>query len=217
MISAENGVSLDASGYTSVSKVKNINFILCSFSNVLATRQQGAQAREVLRELLSEEPANVALNFNGVDAVAPPFLDELLDEVYGSLRRHREAGMLVLVVDANADDLATLRIVIEMGQWPGLAYVEDGQAELLSDSPPLIDTLRAARSIGPTFTAPQLAEVLKLKLPAMDHRLTQLVEAGALLRRRDKTAERGKRWEYLPPTDEVVDEMLRDAALISVG
>jgi len=197
--------------------MKNINFILCNVSNVLATRQQGERARAVLHDLLAEEPANIALNFKGIDAVAPPFLDELLDETYRSLRRHREAGMLVLVVDANADDLATLKMVIELGEWPGLAYVEDGQAELLSDSPPLVDTLRAARSIGPTFTAPQLAEVLKLKLPAMNHRLSQLVEAGALSRRRDETAERGKRWEYLAPTDDIVDEMLRESALISAS
>jgi hypothetical protein len=200
-----------------VQQVKNVNFILANFSSVLATRQQGERARELLHEHLAEEPTNLVLNFQGVEAVAPPFLDELLEETYASLRRHRDNGMLVLAVDANADDLATMKMVIETGQWPGLAYVENGSAELLSDSPPLVETLRAARTVGPTFTAPRLAEVLNLQLPALNHRLSDLVEAGALSRHRDETAERGKRWEYLAPTDDVIDEMLRDSAVISFG
>jgi DNA-binding MarR family transcriptional regulator len=204
----------DMSGYTSVSEMKNINFVLCNFSNVLATRLQGERARELLRERMAE-PANLILNFAAVDAVAPPFLDELLEEVYAILRRNRDAGMLVLVVDANADDLETIQMVLEMGQWPGLAYVAEGGVELLSDSPPLVETLRAARAVGSTFTAPQLAEVLNLKLPAINHRLTQLVEAGAVSRRRDESAERGKRYEYRAPTDEVVSDMLQTSSLLA--
>jgi hypothetical protein len=195
--------------------VKNINFILCNFSNILATRQQGAQVRELLRER-TDNPAHLILNFGGVDAVAPPFLDEFLEEVYGALRRHRDAEMLVLVVGANEDDRETIKMVLEMEQWPGLAYFADGTVDLLSDSPQLVETLRAARQLGESFTAPQLAAALGLKLPAMNHRLTQLVSAGALARRRDESAERGKRYEYSAPSDERVNDLLADVGQLAL-
>src|SRR5438046_1723700 len=138
--------------YTSVDAVKHVNFVLCNISNILATRQQGAVARGLLRERMDEGPANLALNFGGVEAVAPPFLDELLEEVYATLRRYREEGMLVVVVGTNADDRETIKMVLESEDWPGLAYVEDGDLELISSSPHLAETLRTARELGATFT-----------------------------------------------------------------
>src|SRR4051794_40024541 len=112
--------------------MKNVNLILCNFSNILATRGQGVKARELLRDRM-EEPATLILNFTGVDAVAPPFLDELLEELYATLRRHRDVGMLALVLGANEDDRETMKMVLEMEQWPGLAYVDGRSVDLLSD------------------------------------------------------------------------------------
>jgi hypothetical protein len=197
--------------------VKNLNFILCNFGNVLATRAQGARAAELLRERSEENPVNLVLNFAAVDAVTPPFLDELLHELYRALRRQREDGGFAVVVNINEDDLETLRMVLDVGDWPGLMHATTGGTELLSRSPQLADTLRAARELGPTFTAPQLAEFLSLKVPNANHRLTQLVEAGALARRRDDTAEHGKRYEYEAPTDEVVGAMLEHGALLTAA
>jgi DNA-binding MarR family transcriptional regulator len=195
--------------------VKNVNFILCNFSNILATRQQGEAARELLRERI-EEGGHLILNFGGVDAVAPPFLDELLEEVYATLRRHRDAGILVTVVGANEDDRDTIRMVVEMERWPGLAYLNGETVDFLSESPQLAETLQAAWRLGGTFTAPQLAQVLDLKLPAMNHRLTQLAAAGAVARRRDETAERGIRYEYISLSDRAVDELRAHVGQLTV-
>ena len=190
--------------------MKHVNLILCNFSNVLATREQGVAARALLRERMEDEPAHLMINFSGVDAVAPPFLDELLEGVYATLRRHRESGMLVIVLGANEDDRETIKLVLERDDRPGLAYIDQGRAELLSDSPQLVETLRAARELGQTFTAPQLGEVLNLKLPAVNHRLAQLHAAGAIGRRRDDAAERGIRYLYDAPTEDVLRDLLAD-------
>jgi hypothetical protein len=190
--------------------VKHVNLILCNFSNVLATRQQGAAARALLRERMADEPAHLIINFTGVDAVAPPFIDELLEEVYATLRRFRDSGMLLIVFGANEDDRETIKLVLERDDRPGLAYIDKGHAELLSDSPQLVETLRAARQLGRTFTAPQLGEVLNLKLPAVNHRLARLHAAGAIGRRRDDAAERGIRYLYDAPTEEVLRDLVAE-------
>jgi hypothetical protein len=193
--------------------MKNVDFIFCNFGNVLATRDQGKRVAEALGEW-STEPVNFILDFDGVDVVAPPFLDEVLSELYRTLRRHRDEGVLAIAVQLDEDNLETLKMVLEAGDWPGLAFARADKVDLLTKSPHLEDTLREAQQLGP-FTAPQLANEMGLKLPNMNQRLAQLVGAGALARRRDEEAERGKRWSYVPASPEVVEDLLRDALVIT--
>ena len=99
----------------------------------------------------------------------------------------------------NDDVLESAELVLDRLKMT-LGTLDDGQIKLLGGSRHLQDTIRAAQELG-TFTAPDLAEQLKIKLPALHQRLNQLIEAGVLVREDDPTATRGKRGKYsAPPT-----------------
>lgn len=195
--------------------MKNTQIIFANFGNVLATRDQGRRVAEVITAR-AVEPTSFLFNFDGVDVVTPPFLSEPLDALYGAIRRHRDEGLFAVTVKLDNDNLETLKMVIEAGDWPGLAYGADDGVELLSASPQLADTLREAQRLGP-FIAPQLAQQMGLKLPAANQRLSQLVEAGAMARRRDATAARGKRYQYEALSEERVQDMLEHGALLTAA
>lgn len=195
--------------------MKNTQIVFASFGNVLATRRQGRRVAELITERATE-PMSFVFNFDGVDAVTPPFLAETLDALYGAIKRHRDEHIFAVAINLDDDNLETLKVVIKAGDWPGLAWAEDNAVELLSSTPQLADTLREAQALGP-FIAPQLAEQMGMKLPAMNQRLTQLVEAGAMARWRDASAARGKRFQYQALDDEHVQEMLEHGTQLTAA
>jgi DNA-binding MarR family transcriptional regulator len=171
------------------------HFHLADEAKVLATRDQGRRVAANIRES-TEEAVHLLVDFEGVEVVAPPFVDELLNELYRVVQRHRDEGVIVVALNIDDDNLETLKMVIGATERPGLAVKEDDGVFLATQSPHLAETLERAQELR-IFTAPKLAEVMELKLPNLNQRLARLVEAGALARRRDKEAAHGKRYLYL--------------------
>jgi hypothetical protein len=122
------------------------------------------------------------------------------------VQRHRDDGVVVVALNIDDDNLETLRMVIGSAERPGIAVKEDDGVYLATRTPHLAETLAKAQELR-VFTAPKLAEAMHLKLPNVNQRLARLVEAGALARRRDPEAERGKRYLYLAPSELLADAL----------
>ena len=60
---------------------KMLVFYLRDHGIVLATRTRGTQAADHLRQLAAENHGMIEVNFDGVEAASPPFLQELVREV----------------------------------------------------------------------------------------------------------------------------------------
>lgn len=179
--------------------LKPRRYDLALLGRVLATRPAGRAAGVEAAARLADED-RLLLNFHGVEVASPPFLDELMVALRGVLLGGKKRWLLV--TGCNEDVKESLEMVVGR-QKMVLAVMKRDEVELLGSTPQLAETLEAAREMG-SFTAPELAEHLKLKLPAVHQRLNALLEAGALGRVDDPTATRGKRGIYsTPPKDEV--------------
>lgn len=174
--------------------------------DVLATRDRG---RTVGRAALDSLPDSVhlLLNFAGVAVASPPFLDELLVTLRPATVGG-DTGRLVVAVGLNDDVRESLEMVLERRKMV-MAELRDDQVELLGGPDQLHATVRAAIALGEKFTAPELAEQLKMKLPAVHQRLKALTDAGVLAREIDPTSKRGVRHSYVTPKV----EPLRKASL----
>lgn len=166
---------------------------------VLSTRERGRDLADRVEAGLRGTPA-VVLNFRGVEIVTPSFLDEVLTRAAGVLRTS-DAGLLV-ATGVTEEVNETLRLVLVHRKLM-LAAIDGERVELLGGTHQLAETLLAAHNLK-EFTAADLAEVLRVKLPNLHQRLKALEEAGALTKARDETAERGKRYVWTAPTKDVV-------------
>ena len=79
-----------------------------------------------------------------------------------------------------------------------LAVLQADKLHVIGGKRHLEETLAAAQELG-SFTAPQLAERLKLKLPNLHQRLLQLQNAGVITRTDDTSADRGRRLLFGTP------------------
>ena len=172
--------------------MKNEHVALRKYGRVLATRRA---ARQVVAEFsgIWSEPAAILLDFEGVEAVTSPFLDEVLKAIQGELAR-RESS-LVAAGGMNEDAYETLKMVLDRDHR-SLTYRENDDYDLVTSVPHLAETYDAAKSIAPFFTTPQLAERLHLSVTGTNQRLKQLGEVGAVGRVPDPEAERGRRYLY---------------------
>jgi hypothetical protein len=172
--------------------LKNEHVSLCEHGRVLATRRA---ARAVVERLsgIWAEPAAVLLDFEGVEAVTSPFLDEVLKAIHGELS-HGESS-LVAAGGMNEDAYETLKMVLDRNRR-ALTYREDDHYDLVTSVPHLAETYDVAKGFSHKFTTPELAEALNLSVPGTNQRLKQLSEAGAVGRVRDPSAEHGKRYLY---------------------
>lgn len=191
---------MSAVDYSSTGTMQFLHVILCDFGSILTSRESGRAVADAVR-LHTEDPKSFILDFDGVDAIGPLALDEVLTAVGHHLRLHRDDNVTALVTNLTEANRAILEMVLERGSWPGLAHRTHGQTELLGARPQLQETLRAVQELGP-FTAPELADRLEMKLPNTNQRLKLLLQAGAVGRVRDETAEHGTRFAYGPiPSD----------------
>jgi DNA-binding MarR family transcriptional regulator len=163
-------------------------YVLSDHGGVLATRELGRTVGRELQDALVDAPGLV-LSFAGVEVASPPFLDELLASIHASLHGG-EANKLLVLDGLNDDVKESLLIVLERRKL-ALANLEDDQIKLLGGSRQLKETLREAQHMG-EFSAPELAERLEIKLPALHQRLQALLETGAVGRTRETTGERGR-------------------------
>ena len=172
--------------------VKAVQYDLVKHSPVLGTRDLGRAVGREVQDALGDGD-KLLLNFAGVDVASPPFLDELIMAVR-ALTQGGDSGRLLVVVHFNEDVKESLGLVLDR-QKLVMAALEDDSVDLLGGTAQLRETLLAAQELE-EFTAPELAERLHMKLPAVHQRLKALTDAGAVAREPDETAERGRRHTY---------------------
>lgn len=156
-----------------------LHFYLRDRGSVLASRRRGREAAEQLRELSEQQPSDLILDFKDVEAVTPPFLQELLDAVQSTISRG-DHGRLVVVANLNDDVAETLALVLERRKQT-LAFRRGNSVELLKPDNHLVETLREAQSLK-RFTAGDLAERLEINTTAAHQRLQPLLAAGVVAR-----------------------------------
>jgi DNA-binding transcriptional ArsR family regulator len=166
----------------------------------LSTRERGKRVAEQIRSL-AEEPGDIILDFSGVEAATPPFLQEVIDAFHAVILRDRETGRILLAANLNEDLAETMTFVLNRRKT-ALLYKSGSLLELLGETPHLAETLRQAQALK-SFTAPELAEKLDIEPSTANKRLERLLEAGAIRRERDATAKRGIRHIYHTPTPEL--------------
>jgi hypothetical protein len=158
--------------------VKPAIFDLGEHGKVLATRDLGREIGRQAADQLSGTQAMI-LGFWGVEVASPPFLDELL-RALGTVLWGGGADRLFVAAGFNDDVRESLSMVLER-RGGTLGELDHGQVRLLGGKKHLQETLEAAQRLG-YFTASQLAEELKVKLPNLHARLKTLSEAGVLAR-----------------------------------
>jgi DNA-binding MarR family transcriptional regulator len=169
-----------------------LHFYLRNHGPVLANRRRGREVAERLRELAANR-RDVILDFEDVDAVTPPFIQELLDAVQSLIRAD---GRLVIAANMNEDAAETFTMVLERRKAT-LAYRQGDDVELLNEvAPHLGELLREAQELQKGFTVTELAEKLGIAPNTLHGRLRPLLESGAAARERDRGAERGVRHRY---------------------
>jgi hypothetical protein len=169
---------------------------------VLATRPAGREAGRNAAELLADADC-LLVSFWQVDVASPPFLAEVVNALRAVLIADEKRWLLL--TGMNEDVKESMELVLHR-QKMSITALEGDHIELLGGSTQLIETLREAQRMG-TFTAPDLADRLKIKLPALHQRLKALVEAGAVSREDDPTATRGKRGKYSAPSPEDIRDV----------
>jgi hypothetical protein len=170
---------------------------------VLGTRSLGA---ELAAEIRSSDPAVEALvlDFSGVRVASSPLLDEIVCAARSTIADHPDR--FVVYAGLNDDVSDTLELVAERRDIL-LTVLRSDKLHVLGGRPHLEETLAAAQDLK-RFTAPELAERLKLKLPNLHQRLLQLQAAGAVTRADDPSAQRGRRLVFgTLDADEVAESL----------
>ena len=171
---------------------ETLHFYLRDYGPVLANRRRGREVAERLRDL-SDEHHDLIVDFDDVEAVTPPFIQELLGAIQSVA--DREDGRLVLATNMNEDVAETFALVLERRKQT-LAYRRGDTVELLNElAPHLVEILREAQQLR-RFTVTELAEKLEVKPNTLHGRLKPLLESGAMARERDVEAQRGIRHRY---------------------
>lgn len=178
-------------------------FDLLPHGIVLATRSRGKELGRLALDSLGNSRA-LLLNFTGVEVASPSFLDELLLTVR-SLTAGGDSGNFLAILGLNPDVNESLVMVLERRKLV-IAAIEEHRLGLLGAPEQLTATLNEASALGATFTAPELADRLAIKLPALHQRLKALTDAGVLARTADPSSSRGLRHTYSQLDMKVVDD-----------
>lgn len=174
----------------------------------LSTREAGQKmVRDFVR--LTRAPGDVILDFKGVEAITPPYLQELFDAITALIVASRGNGRIVFASNLNEDVAETMAYVASHAKR-GVVFLRNDELDLIEDRPQLAETLHEAQQLKPFFTAPELAKRLKIKPDAATQRLKRLVDLGAAERQPDPSARRGTRHLY-----RVGDPRLADPAVVA--
>lgn len=172
-------------------------YSLRKHGTVLATRGLGAEIAAAFRSD-DVSPDGLIVDFEGVRVASSPCLDEIACALRSMIADNPER--FVLLGNLNEDVVDTLELVVARRNIL-LTAVRDGKLKTVGGTRQLDETLEAAEELG-TFTAPELAERLELKLPNLHQRLKQLQSAGALTKTDDPSAQRGRRLLFSAPEAE---------------
>lgn len=181
--------------------VQPLHVFMRDQGEILATRALGREAAEHLRRI-ADDPGDVILDFDRVQAATPPFLQELVEAVHGLIMREHETGRIVLFANMNEDVAETMSYVVAKRKLM-VAYRQGDRVDLLEGKPHLVETLETAQRLK-SFTAPQLADKLNIQKDAATQRLKKLLEIGAVVREIDSSAKQGVRHVYRAASSELV-------------
>ncbi len=178
--------------------LKPQTYFLRRHGRVLGTRSLGTEIARALRE---SDPARPGLivDFQDIRVASSPVLDEIAITLRSLITDHPDR--FVLLANLNEDLLDTLELVVKRRDIILATLGPSGELETVGGSHQLDETLAAAEELG-TFTAPELAGRLELKLPNLHQRLKQLEAAGALTRSDDPSAQRGRRLLFATPPEQ---------------
>jgi hypothetical protein len=171
-----------------------LHIYISDHGRFLSTREAGKRTVRDF-ERLTRAPGDVILDFNGVEAATPPYLQELFDAITTLILAGKGNGRIVLAANLNDDLAETMRYVAAHAKR-GVAFLQHNKLDLIEDRPQLAETLREAQRLKPFFTAPELAERLEINPDTATQRLKRLVDLGAAERRTDPTARQGVRHIY---------------------
>jgi DNA-binding MarR family transcriptional regulator len=158
--------------------VKANAIVLGRHGRVLGTRKLGQELAALIRERAAKSTGAIVVDFKGVEVASSPVLDEIACALRAAIADHPDR--FVVLAYLNDDVRDTMLLVLESRQM-SLAALNDDKLELLGGRAHLEETLAEAQALG-TFTAAELAERLRLKLPNLHQRLNQLQAAGAVAR-----------------------------------
>jgi hypothetical protein len=173
--------------------LKKLQMKLSEQGQVLATRRAGLELGRRVQEVW-EDGSALDLDFGGVLAVTPPFLDELFRAVRAEL--DRAEGSVVYASAMNEDVYETAKMVLERDR-SALVYLDDGEARLITEDGMMAATFAQASGMKMPFTAPELAKGMELTLQNANQRLNALRKVGAVAREKDPDVDRGRRFLYL--------------------
>jgi DNA-binding MarR family transcriptional regulator len=145
---------------------------------VLGTRRLGEELADLIRKRAAGNKRPVVIDFKGVEVASSPVLDEIARALRAAIADYPDR--FVVLANLNEDVRDTMLLVLESRDM-SLTTVHDDTLELLGGRAHLEETLAQAQELG-TFTAAELAERLKVKLPNLHHRLNELQAAGAVAR-----------------------------------
>src|SRR5205823_2040719 len=156
--------------YVSAMSVKPDVIALGAHGRVLGTRELGKELAAQLRDRAAATGAPVLVDFEGVAVASSPVLDEIACALRAVIADHPDR--FVLLANLTDDVWHTLELVLEQRRM-SLTAIRGQQLELLGGREHLEATLAAAQKMG-TFTATELADRLKLTVPNLHQRLTEL-------------------------------------------
>ena len=162
----------------------------------LATRDKGRELREEVERRLRELAPGEALilDFDGVHAATPSFVDELVGKLIAARAagEHDEVGFLL--ANVNDEVRETVELVAER-RGAAVAMLEGLDVRVLAAERWLIDTVAGAVRLE-RFRAAELAELLNLSAQAANNRLKAAVVSGAVSRERSVPTGGGKEFIY---------------------
>jgi anti-anti-sigma regulatory factor len=148
---------------------------------VLGTRALGREVVEQLREKAGLGDRDLFVDFDTVRVASSPFLDEFVCALRAWNADH--ADRFVVLANLNEDVADTLELVLQRREMALAEMTRERKLRLIGGREHLQETLDAAQRLE-VFTAAELAEQLKLKLPNLHQRLVALQAAGAVVRTR---------------------------------
>lgn len=175
-----------------------MRFPVLSEDDLLTTRSQGEECRLRLEHaLLSERPAELEIDFDGIEALTISFGDEFIGRLLTEIQGSVGDPILVLLTGLNQDTAIELEVVLERRKLLAAGYLA-GELQLLGGDRYLKETYASAVTYGQA-TPGQLAEELGTSVQNVNNRLKRLVSAGALQRERVAVSGGGREFVYEVP------------------
>jgi anti-anti-sigma regulatory factor len=162
---------------------------------VLGTRRLGQELADLIRRRAAKSTRPIVVDFKDVEVASSPVLDEIARALRSAIADYPDR--FVVLANLNEDVRDTLWLVLESRDM-SLTTLHDDTLELLGGRAHLEETLAQAQALG-TFTAAELAERLRVKLPNLHHRLNELQAAGAVARIETRAGASGRATQFATP------------------